>query len=79
MPNAASNATVVVRSINAAPHGTWLAVVNTGVRQVDDVVITLPVTGTVKDAVTGAAVPVVNGRLTLSMYPAQLRSFRITP
>jgi hypothetical protein len=77
--NAASDAAVVVRSINASTHGMYLAVVNTGVRQVDDVVITLPVSGTVTDAVTGAVMPVVNGRLTLSMYPAQLRSFRVTP
>ena len=33
----------------------------------------------VTDAVTGAVVPVVNGRITLSMYPAQLRSFRVVP
>ncbi|RKH17371.1 hypothetical protein, partial [Corallococcus sp. CA031C] len=79
VPNAASNPAVVVRAINAAAQGTWLAVVNTGVRQVDDVVITLPVAGTVRDAVTGATVPTVNGGLTLSMHPAQLRSFRITP
>ena len=77
--NAASNPAVVVRSITAAPHGTWLAVVNTGVVQADDVVITLPVTGTVTDAVTGAPVSVTQGKVTLSLYPAQLRSLRITP
>lgn len=79
VPSAASNAAVVVRSYNASTHGTYLAVVNTGVHQVDNVAITLPVTGTVTDVVTGAAVPVVNGKLTLSMYPAQLRSFRVVP
>ncbi|RKH44931.1 hypothetical protein, partial [Corallococcus llansteffanensis] len=79
VPNAASNPAVVVRSISAPPHGTWLAVVNTGVVQADDVVITLPVTGTVTDAATGAPVSAVNGKLTLSLYPAQLRSFRVTP
>lgn len=77
--NAASNAAVVVRSINASTHGTYLAVVNTGVQQVDDVAITVPVAGTVTDAVTGAVIPVVNGRMTLSMYPAQLRTFRVLP
>ncbi len=77
--NAASEGSVVVRSINASSNGTYLAVVNTGVRQVDDVTITLPVAGTVTDAVTGAVVPVVNGKLTLSMYPAQLRSFSVVP
>ncbi|WP_395839546.1 hypothetical protein [Archangium violaceum] len=65
----------MVRSIKTPSNGTYLAVVNMGVRQVDDVAITLPVSGTVRDAV----VPLVNGKLVLSMYPAQLRSFRVGP
>ncbi|SEM51995.1 hypothetical protein SAMN05444354_11824 [Stigmatella aurantiaca] len=79
VPNAASNGAVVVRAIPTPSSGTYLAVVNTGVRQVDDVTVTLPATGSVTDAATGAAVPVVNGKLTLSMYPAQLRAFRVGP
>ncbi|WP_239013978.1 hypothetical protein [Archangium violaceum] len=79
VPSAASNSAVVVRSIKTPANGTYLAVVNTGVRQVDDVAITLPVSGSVRDAVTDAVVPLVNGKLVLSMYPAQLRSFRVGP
>ena len=78
---AASNSTVVVRRIDAGgANGKYLAVVNTGVRQVNNVAVTLP-TGTtnVVDAVTGAAVPISAGKITLSMYPCQLRSFKTTP
>ncbi len=79
VPNAASNSAVVVRSIKTPSQGTYLAVVNTAVQQVDDVAITPPVSGTVTDAVTKAVVPLVNGKLVLSMYPAQLRSFVVVP
>jgi len=74
---AASDDEVIVRSIDTAQNGTWLAVVNVSIEDKEDVVITLPVSGTVTNAVTGQSVTVDNGTITLDLWPGQLRSFHI--
>ena len=75
--NAASDSEVVVRRINTTSDGTWLAIINTSIEEKSDVVITLPVSGTVTDAVTGASVTVTNGTITLDLWPGQLDSFHV--
>jgi len=77
LSGAASDPNVVVRAINAGQHGTYLAVVNVGYTDADDVVITLPETGYVTDAATGEVIPVAGGQITLSLYPCQLRAIRV--
>ncbi|WP_309383741.1 hypothetical protein [Cerasicoccus frondis] len=76
---AASDAEVVVRSISTSNQGTWVAIINTGILEKEQVTIDLPVAGTVTDAVTGDPVPVVNGAITLDMWPARLKSIHIEP
>jgi hypothetical protein len=73
---AAADAEVVVRRIDTEKHGIWVAVVNTGLRARRYVAVTLPA-GKVTDAVTGQPVATADGKVTLSLYPCQLRSFRV--
>ena len=74
---AASDAEVVVRSIPTAKHGTWVAIVNTGLSDKTGVTVALPARGKVTNAATGAAVSAPGSKLTLSLYPGQLVSLRV--
>lgn len=74
---AAGDAEVVARAIVTPNHGTWLAVVNTGLTAKSSVTIKLPAAGQVTDAVTGQAIPANGGEITLSMTPCQLRALRV--
>lgn len=75
--DAASDPEVVVRSIPTDGHGTYVAIVNTGMGDKADVTVKLPAQGRVTDAATGEPVAATDGKITLSLYPAQLRSLRI--
>jgi hypothetical protein len=77
LPGAASDSEVAVRSITTPDHGTYLAIVNTGLDDKQDVTITLPAQGTVTDAATGQPLEAPGGKLTMSLYPCQLRALRI--
>jgi len=77
LPGAASDPAVVVREIKTDRHGMYLAVVNTAPTARTNVAVSLPANGTVTDAVTGEALPVASGKLTLSFYPYQLRAIRV--
>lgn len=74
--DAASDDEVFVRRIDTDKHGTWVAVVNTSLHAKQSVTVALP-KGGVTDAVTGQPVRIANGRITIEMYPCQLRSFRV--
>ena len=76
-PGAASSGDVVVRSISTQNDGTWLAIINVGFEDQQDVVVTLPVSGTVTDAVTGTSISVDNGTITLDRWPGQLKAIHI--
>jgi hypothetical protein len=76
LPNAASDDEVVVRSIPTEKHGTWIAVINTSLHSKQEARISLP-KGRITDAVTAASLPVVEGKITLDLYPCQLRTFRV--
>lgn len=75
---AASDPSVVVRSIPTDKHGTYFAVVNTATRD-RAVAIKLPVDGKVTDAATGEALDLADGALQLALYPYQLRALRVEP
>jgi hypothetical protein len=77
LPDAASDPEVVVREIPADAHGTYLAVVNTGLAPSKEVVLTLPAGKTLTDAVTGAKLALKDGKLPLAMYPGELRALRL--
>ena len=72
---ASSHENIVVRSIEAGRHGTWIAVIHTGMRA-DHVEVLMP-KGTITDAVTGRTIRTTNRKLALEMHPMQLRSFRV--
>jgi hypothetical protein len=74
---AASDPEVVVRAIPAGKHGSYYAVVNTGLTAKKDVTITLPAAGAVEDAATGGLLPTKSGTVVLSLYACQLRSLRV--
>jgi len=77
LDNAASNDSVVVRTIDAGQHGTYLAIVNNGMADASNVKIKLPKAGKVTDAATGEAINAADTTLELSFYPYQLRAIRI--
>jgi hypothetical protein len=74
--DAASDREVVVRRIDTDKHGAWIAAVNTSLHAKQAVTVTVPA-GEVTDAVTGQAVLVTDGRISLDLIPCQLRSFRV--
>jgi len=76
VPNAASDPEVVVRRIDTQEHGTWIAVVNTSLCPKQGVSVAVP-SGIVTDAVSSKGVNAAGGRVTLDLYPCQLRSFRV--
>ncbi len=77
IPDAASDSEVIVRAISTPEHGTYLAVVNTGLDTKQNVTIALPTQGTITDAATGQALETSGGKLTVSLYPCQLIALRI--
>lgn len=74
---ASSRPRVVVRAIRTEEHGTWLAVVNTGLETVERAEITLPAPGTVTDAATGEDLSPEDGVLTVSLGPCELRALHL--
>lgn len=76
---ASTDRDVVVRAISTDKNGTYLAVVNKGIRSKKNVTITLPLAGKVTDAATGEILETNGTKLTLSFYPCQLRAIHIKP
>ena len=77
MPGASSDAGVVVRTIDAGKHGTYVAVVNTAMTDKAGVSVSLPAGGNVTDAATGKALTTAGGKIKLSMWPFQLRAIHV--
>ena len=71
---------VVVRMIKTEKHGTYFAIINTGLIK-KQVVIKFPVSGEIISAVsgkkTGKEFPQGGGKLKLSLYPCELKSILI--
>jgi len=76
LEGACADPEVVVRAIEAPPHGTWLAVVNVGLKA-RSVVVALPARGKVVDAPTGEALEAADGKLALTLGPCQLKAIHI--
>lgn len=71
LERAASSTEVVVRHYPTVKHGSWFAVVNTGMVDAKDVRIDVRQPG-LSDACTGAAVPMQGTVATVSLYPGQV-------
>lgn len=76
LAGAASDPEVVVRTIPTPHDGTYVAIVNTGFTPKQDLVVTLPA-GSVQDAVTGQQLTATDGKLTVTLDAAELRTLRI--
>ncbi|MBC8140723.1 MAG: hypothetical protein H7Y38_04705 [Armatimonadetes bacterium] len=76
LPNAAPDPAVVVRMIKTPAHGTYFAIVNTGLTA-SKTIITLPVRGKITDATTGKIIANASGKLALTLYPCELRALHI--
>ena len=65
---------MVVREIPTEKDGTYLAVVNTGLVSKKDVTVNISKCTKLLDAVTGNELGMNNGKITVSLYPGELRS-----
>lgn len=77
LANASGDPEVVVRSIAAGKHGTYLAVVNTGLGDKHNLTLTLPAPGAWEDAATGAPLNPRGTKLALDLYPCELRALHL--
>lgn len=77
LEGASSDPNVVVRAIDAGEHGTYLAVVNTGLRAATGVRIALPTAGAVTALATDELLSPEAGSLVLDLRPCQLLALRI--
>lgn len=71
------DADVVVRKINAGPHGTYYAVVNTGYQSKKNLLLKLPSGGRVVNAATGEVLPSTSAGVSLDLYPCQLVALHV--
>lgn len=77
LKNASNDPEMFVRRISTPNHGVWLAVINTGWIEKNEVKIRITDKGTVYNAVTHTPVKTVNNELILKMHPCQLMTFHI--
>jgi hypothetical protein len=75
--NAASDQEVVVRQIDTPAHGSYLAVINTGLEGKKQVKVKLPKGGKIIEAATGNVLTASGNVLTLDMGPVELKSLHI--
>ena len=78
LATASSDPEVVVRAIETPSHGTYLAVVNTGLTTKASVKITLSIPGRLTDVVSGEDIAADGDTVTVSMHACQLRALRIS-
>jgi hypothetical protein len=76
LDKASTSKDVVVRSYPTAKHGTWYAVINTGMSDAKDVRIDVK-KAKLSDACTGTVVPVKGTVVTVSLYPGQVLAWKV--
>jgi len=77
LEDASSDPEVVVRAIPTERHGTYFAVVNTGLRAKGGVRLALPGTGSVTDAATGFTLRRLGLSVRLDMGPCELKALSV--
>jgi hypothetical protein len=77
LPDSVADKEVVVREIDAGPHGTYLAVMNTGLNGAKEVSLKLPKSGKLVEAATGKAIPVSGGLARLKMGPVEMLALHL--
>ncbi len=76
VPNASSNPAIVVRAIETRAHGTWYALVNTGMNSAESVPVRIPGGKTVESALSGKTLA-ADGAVQASFYPFELKAWRV--
>ncbi|MCX7044007.1 MAG: SprB repeat-containing protein [Candidatus Sumerlaeota bacterium] len=79
LKGACNDSEVVVRAIKTPTQGTYLAVINTGLKEKTNVEIALPSPGKVINAATGQPLSAANGKASLALYPCEMKSLRVMP
>jgi len=74
VPNAAPDGEIVVREITTAGHGTYYALVNTGLKEKQNVTIRLPGKGQILNAATRQAIG-DGEQMTVSFQPCELKAW----
>ncbi len=75
--SAASDPEVIVREIKTDTHGTYYAVVHTGLVAKTGVTVKLPATGTIHDLVSNLDIGSSSSALSLPLYPGELRALLV--
>jgi len=75
--NASADPELVARSIPTPKNGTYVGIVNTGLKEKKDIAVSLPPCTKAVDNVSGQVLPVRDGKVTLSLYPGELRAFNL--
>ncbi|HBC86649.1 MAG TPA: hypothetical protein DCZ94_06825 [Lentisphaeria bacterium] len=75
--NASADPEVVARAIPTPKNGTYVGIVNTGLKDKKDISISLPACAKAIDNVSGQTLPLKDGKITLSLYPGELRSLSL--
>ena len=70
----ADHPNVVIRSYPTEDHGTWFAIINTGLHSLSQVNISLPGEHHLRDAVTHEQITTNTGSFTVDLYPGEVRS-----
>ena len=74
--NAASDPEVILRIISTPKNGIYAGIVNTSLSQ-KNVSVQLPQCQKVIDNVSGKILTLIDGKITVSMYPGELRSLKL--
>ncbi len=77
LPGAASEEDVVVRVIKTPRNGTYVAVINTGLKPLKDVNIALPKAGEVSAAVSGQRLSLNTSTIKLDLEPVELKTLLV--
>ena len=74
LESASSDKHVVVREYKTKEHGTWYAIINTGLNDAIDIKIDLPVKQA-SNSITGEKIKLKSGSTQVSLYPGQVLSW----
>ncbi len=77
LPTACDHPDVVVRAIRTPAQGTYVAVVNVGLREAKDVAIRLPGGGPATDAAAGKPIAAPGGVWKATLRPCELRALHV--
>jgi hypothetical protein len=76
VPNASSNPAIIVRAIETPNHGTWYALVNTGMTTAKNIQLRIPGGKPIESALTGERLS-ANGAVQATFCPFELKAWRV--